>query len=278
VAADRSDHQYFTVVPHIVLALCRDPYEFTLWSVVKTLAGDSECTLSTRDLARLCGCGAGKITLARDYLLDCGLLSGDIALDPDTNQNTWRLAVPDLWPENSAWRTAIGRGRKAYIAAVEHSRAAQRCSPDARGCSPGEHLEAENAPGCSPDARGCSPDARGCSPGEHLTRDASLSVRSKEVKKYHDVPIDDLWERAKNQLRLQMTKSTYETWIRVTRCLDCEDGAFVIGVPNAYAQDWLRLRLRPTIKRTLTAIVGNAVDVVFVIAKPEELDGTQTDL
>ena len=44
-----------------------------------------------------------------------------------------------------------------------------------------------------------------------------------------------------------------------------EDGAFVIGVANAYAKDWLSLRLRPLIKRTLEGIVGQAVDINFIV-------------
>lgn len=75
----------------------------------------------------------------------------------------------------------------------------------------------------------------------------------------------EVWESARSQLRLQMTKSTYETWVRDTVFLAYEDGAFVVGVPNAYAKDWLSLRLRPLIKRTLAGIVKHAVDVTFVV-------------
>jgi len=75
----------------------------------------------------------------------------------------------------------------------------------------------------------------------------------------------EIWEIARSQLRLQMTKSTYETWVRDTVCLAYEDGAFVIGVPNAYAKDWLSLRLRPLIKRTLVSIIGHAVEITFVV-------------
>lgn len=75
----------------------------------------------------------------------------------------------------------------------------------------------------------------------------------------------EIWEITRSQLRLQMTKGTYETWVRDTACLAYEDGAFVIGVSNAYAKDWLSLRLRPMIKRTLASIVGRAVDVSFVV-------------
>ncbi len=75
----------------------------------------------------------------------------------------------------------------------------------------------------------------------------------------------DLWDTARSQLRLQLPRSTYETWVRDTECLAHEDGAFVIGVGNAYAKDWLSLRLRPLIKRTLAGIVGRTVEVTFVV-------------
>ena len=75
----------------------------------------------------------------------------------------------------------------------------------------------------------------------------------------------ELWEIARSHLRLQLPQSTYDTWVRDTVCVAHEDGAFVIGVSNAYARDWLELRLRPMIKRTLTSIVGHAVDVIFIV-------------
>jgi chromosomal replication initiator protein len=75
----------------------------------------------------------------------------------------------------------------------------------------------------------------------------------------------EAWDIARSQLRLQMTKSTYDTWVRDTVCLAIEDNAFVIGCPNAYAKDWLSMRLRPLIKRTLVNILGHAVEVSFVV-------------
>ncbi len=75
----------------------------------------------------------------------------------------------------------------------------------------------------------------------------------------------DVWDIVRSHLRLQLPRSTYETWVRDTVCLAQEDGAFVIGVGNAYAKDWLSLRLRPMIKRTLASVVGHAVDISFVV-------------
>jgi chromosomal replication initiator protein len=85
----------------------------------------------------------------------------------------------------------------------------------------------------------------------------------------------EIWEIARSQLRLQMTKSTYETWVRDTTCIAHEDGAFVVAVNNAYAKDWLSLRLRPTIKRTLASIVGRAVEVTFVVQPVPVVDAPQ---
>ncbi len=76
---------------------------------------------------------------------------------------------------------------------------------------------------------------------------------------------EEIWEAARSQLRLQMTKGTYETWVRDTAFVAHEDGTFVIGVPNAYAKDWLSLRLRPLVKRTLAGVAGRAVDVTFIV-------------
>ena len=81
----------------------------------------------------------------------------------------------------------------------------------------------------------------------------------------------EIWDIARSQLRLQLPRSTYETWVRDTTCLAHEDGAFVIGVANAYAKDWLSLRLRPLIKRALVGIVGQAVDITFIV-QPVRLD------
>jgi len=78
-------------------------------------------------------------------------------------------------------------------------------------------------------------------------------------------PPKEIWDIARSQLRLQLPRSTYETWVRDTTCLAYEDGAFVIGVANAYAKDWLSLRLRPLIKRALVGIIGQAVDVTFIV-------------
>jgi chromosomal replication initiator protein len=76
---------------------------------------------------------------------------------------------------------------------------------------------------------------------------------------------EQVWQAALGELQLQLTKSTYDTWLRDAKYLSHEDGVFVVGVENAYAKDWLENRLLSTVKRTLTGITGKTTDVNFVV-------------
>jgi chromosomal replication initiator protein len=76
---------------------------------------------------------------------------------------------------------------------------------------------------------------------------------------------EQVWQAALGQLQMEMPKTTFDTWVRGSSLLTHEDGSFVVGVGNAYAKDWLENRLRGTVKRTLSGIVGRNVDVRFVV-------------
>jgi chromosomal replication initiator protein len=76
---------------------------------------------------------------------------------------------------------------------------------------------------------------------------------------------DLVWSAALGELQLQMTRATFDTWLRDSRFLKYEDGCFVVGVKNGYAKDWLENRLMPTILRTIVRLAGRAVEVRFVV-------------
>lgn len=77
------------------------------------------------------------------------------------------------------------------------------------------------------------------------------------------------WKATLGELELQMTKATFNTWLKDARLLACENNEFVIGVRNDYAKDWLENRLQDTILRTLSAIVNAPVNVRFVVWSDE---------
>ena len=86
----------------------------------------------------------------------------------------------------------------------------------------------------------------------------------------------DVWQMALNDLALSMPAPTYETWVRDTSVMGYEDGEFVIGVPHAYARDWLQNRLRPQIKRILSRLLQRSVEVTFRVRPRPLVDPEQS--
>jgi len=81
-----------------------------------------------------------------------------------------------------------------------------------------------------------------------------------------------LWQAALGQLQLEMPRATFDTWVRDAELLAHEDGAYIIGVRNAYARDWLEDRMLATVKRVLTGLAGRTVEVRFVVWQGEPSD------
>jgi len=75
----------------------------------------------------------------------------------------------------------------------------------------------------------------------------------------------EIWQTALNELALSMPAPTFETWVRDTDVTSFTDGQFVIGVPHAFARDWLSNRLRHQIKRILGRLCLRSVEVTFTV-------------
>ena len=76
-----------------------------------------------------------------------------------------------------------------------------------------------------------------------------------------------IWRLTLNQLQLQMTKSTYDTWFRQTCGLTYDGQLLVVGVQNSYAKDWLEHRLLELVERALVRVLGEPVRVEFEVHK-----------
>lgn len=79
---------------------------------------------------------------------------------------------------------------------------------------------------------------------------------------------DQVWEQAKELLALQMTKATFDTWLRGSWAISADGDQWVIGVFHAYAVDWLTNRLGTVISRTLGHVAGGPVTVRFEVGRP----------
>lgn len=80
---------------------------------------------------------------------------------------------------------------------------------------------------------------------------------------------EQAWQAALGQLKMDMNKASYDTWVRSTELCSYADGLFTIGVQNAYARDWLDSRLTSTVNRILTGVMDRPATVEFIVVQKE---------
>jgi chromosomal replication initiator protein len=77
------------------------------------------------------------------------------------------------------------------------------------------------------------------------------------------------WQAVLGELQLQMTRATFDTWLRGSEVIAFEDEVLTVHVRHAYAVDWLENRLMPLIRRTLRRRAGSDIEVVFTARTPD---------
>jgi chromosomal replication initiator protein len=88
---------------------------------------------------------------------------------------------------------------------------------------------------------------------------------------------DQIWSAVQEELRFQLAKPSYETWLKNTSLLSAEGGIFRIGVPSKLAKDWLEDRFAGLIQETLQAVTGSEVEVDFVVSPTDHRAGSDGD-
>jgi hypothetical protein len=78
-----------------------------------------------------------------------------------------------------------------------------------------------------------------------------------------------LWREVLDELSLQMTQATFNSWLRDAHLVAREGDHFVVAVRDEAARDWLQHRLQEPIVRTLRTIAQEpGIAVRFVAAPP----------
>jgi len=95
------------------------------------------------------------------------------------------------------------------------------------------------------------------------------SVHTQNSKLKNITTNDSLWDLVLRSLKLEMSRSTFETWVENTRLLDSQSGVYTIGVPTSNAKDWLGNRLAASIRRVLISHGANPSAVVFSVIPKE---------
>ena len=53
---------------------------------------------------------------------------------------------------------------------------------------------------------------------------------------------EQAWLATMGQLKMDMSKAAFDTWVKNCELTAYEDGKFTIAVSNPYARDWLRIQ------------------------------------
>jgi len=78
--------------------------------------------------------------------------------------------------------------------------------------------------------------------------------------------LKDVWQAALGELQLGLSRANYDTWFKDTSLVSEEDDVFWVGVPNAFAREWLENKYRAQVRAALQHILHRTVDVRFLTA------------
>jgi len=73
------------------------------------------------------------------------------------------------------------------------------------------------------------------------------------------------WVAALGQLQMELPRASFDTWLRDAQLVGYREGVLEVGVENTYARDWLEDRLKSTVGRVLTGVVGEKMEVRYVV-------------
>ena len=88
-----------------------------------------------------------------------------------------------------------------------------------------------------------------------------------------------VWEAVLGELQLQVTRPSYETWLKETVGIACNADEFVVGTPNTFVAEMLEQRMYSLISQAMERVTKGSVEVRFqVLPKDEAISGIDTHL
>ncbi len=81
---------------------------------------------------------------------------------------------------------------------------------------------------------------------------------------------NERWEKVQQSLRVNLSKPSYETWIRPARFFAFENGELTLLAPNSFSRAWLTNNYSQAIEEAAEEIFGEAVRVIVKVKDDED--------
>ena len=81
---------------------------------------------------------------------------------------------------------------------------------------------------------------------------------------------EQLWSQVLERLQLQLSRPTFETWIKTASAEQLEDNCLVIRTPNPFARNWLQKYYIKTIADVVQDILGQPVEIHLTVTAGED--------
>ncbi|MGB3137886.1 MAG: chromosomal replication initiator protein DnaA [Nodosilinea sp.] len=85
-----------------------------------------------------------------------------------------------------------------------------------------------------------------------------------------DQALNHLWEEVLSQLQVELSRPTFETWIKPAQAQRLSDCALVISTPNPFARNWVQKHYAGTITQVVNNILGKAIELQVTVVPNEE--------
>ncbi len=81
-----------------------------------------------------------------------------------------------------------------------------------------------------------------------------------------------IWSLALSEIEKDISKPSFETWLKTTRPVSINNDTIIIEVPNVFTKDWLESRYKDLIIKVLRQITSSNYDVNFVTSPFVDLE------
>ncbi len=85
-----------------------------------------------------------------------------------------------------------------------------------------------------------------------------------------EIALDSLWAQVLERLQIQLSRPTFETWIKTATAEELDNQRLVIRTPNPFARNWLQKYYIKTISEVVQEFLGYPVEIHITIAQGEE--------